>query len=130
MFRRHLLSGGLLTVALSCSLLASPAVVPPAEEARERLIHKLNGLPIVKKRAVRGTTALLLFYSYALMEKDLVATLTNIGSIFQFLFGVMGDADGPGPGVEHFESLFSQGHHDDRRSDSEDSSGHDTDDST
>ena len=40
------------------------------------------------------------------MEKDLIAQLEKIGSIFQYIFGVMGDTKGTGLGVEAFEALF------------------------
>lgn len=113
--RREVTGNVLLYLSLLASNLALkaplPPYLPPAEEARERFVGKLDSLPIVKRRAVRGTTALLLFYSYALMEKDLIATLSHIGSTFQYLFGVMGDVDGSGLGVEHFDSLFDGQHH-------------------
>lgn len=55
---------------------------------------------------MRGTSALLLYYSYALMEKALIAELEKVGSVFQYLFGTMGDGDGSGVGCERFESMF------------------------
>ncbi|CAD6565032.1 MAG: hypothetical protein CYPHOPRED_005032 [Cyphobasidiales sp. Tagirdzhanova-0007] len=101
-------------ILLFMSLLASdlslkaplPPYLPPAEEARKRLITRIGSLPIVQQRAARGTSAFLLYYSYALMEKDLIAQLEKIGSIFQYIFGVMGDTKGTGLGVEAFEALF------------------------
>ena len=63
-------------------------------------------LPLVQQRAIRGTSAFLLYYSYASNEKDLIAQLEKIGSVFQYLFGIMGDGEGSGGGVERFEDLF------------------------
>ena len=59
---------------------------------------------------MRGTSAFLLYYSYALQEKDLIASLEKVGAVFQYLFGVMGDLEGSGAGVESFEELFVQRH--------------------
>ena len=65
---------------------------------------------MIQQRAVRGTSALLLYYSYALMEKALIAELEKVGSVFQYLFGVMGDLDGSGAGCEAFEGMFVERH--------------------
>ena len=86
--------------------LSSSYEVPPAEEARKRLIAKIGSLPIVQHRAIRGTSAFLLYFSYAWIEKDLISQLEQIGKTFQYLFGVMGDIEGSGTGVEAFEALF------------------------
>ena len=80
--------------------------VPPAEEARRRLIAKVSNLPLIQQRAVRGTSAFLLYYSYALMEKALIVELEKVGSVFQYLFGVMGDLEGADAGCEAFEGMF------------------------
>lgn len=45
------------------------SLVPPADEARQRLIAKVASLAVVRRRAIRGTSPYLLYYSYALMEK-------------------------------------------------------------
>ena len=42
------------------------------------------------------------------MMQDLIVQLENIGNVFQYLFGVLGDTEGTGTGVEAFEALFNQ----------------------
>lgn len=46
-----------------------PPYFPPASQCRQRLLEKIRELPVVKRRAVRGSSAYLLFYSYALAMK-------------------------------------------------------------
>lgn len=87
-------------------LLLTNLAVPPAEEARRRLIARISDLPLIQQRAVRGTSAFLLFYSYALMEKALIAELEKVGSVFQYLFGVLGDQTAEASGCEGFDGIF------------------------
>ena len=64
-------------VILYLTLLASvismqaplPAYLPPAEEARQRLVQKIRTLPVVKRRVVRGGSEGLLYLGYVLMMK-------------------------------------------------------------
>ncbi|KAK4058586.1 hypothetical protein OIO90_000030 [Microbotryomycetes sp. JL221] len=86
------------TVVLYFSLLAStlnlktplPAFLPPASEARIRLVDKLKTLQIVKKRIVRGGSEGLLYLGYALTMMDVINQLDFIGQTFQKLFGIIG----------------------------------------
>lgn len=71
--RRELVGNVVLYFSLlsSAVMLKSPmpAFLPPAAEARERLILKLRDLEIVKRRLVRGGSESLLYYAYALSMK-------------------------------------------------------------
>lgn len=90
--------------------------VPPAEDARRRLILHIEHLPIVSQSAYRGTSALLLHHSFSLMEQDCVVQLERIGDMFQYLFGVLGDTRGEGEGVRAFDALFESEHDNGRQS--------------
>ncbi|GAA5896763.1 hypothetical protein JCM6882_005029 [Rhodosporidiobolus microsporus] len=78
-----------------------PAYLPPAAEARERLVAKLRELEIVKRRLVRGGSESLLYYAYTTTVRDVISQLDELGRSFQQLFGVIG-----GYAVEDFEALF------------------------
>ncbi|GJN88427.1 hypothetical protein Rhopal_001393-T1 [Rhodotorula paludigena] len=92
--RRELVGNVVLYFSLlsSAVMLKSPmpAFLPPAAEARERLILKLRELEIVKRRLVRGGSESLLYYAYALSMKDVISQLNEVGATFQHLFGVIG----------------------------------------
>ncbi|GAA5911771.1 hypothetical protein JCM8208_005592 [Rhodotorula glutinis] len=96
-------------VVLFLSLLSSavvlktplPAYLPPAAEARERLVLKLRDLDIVRRRLVRGGSESLLYYAYTTSMKDVISQLDDIGASFQRLFGIIG-----GSSVADFEALF------------------------
>ncbi|GAA5904128.1 uncharacterized protein JCM6883_002089 [Sporobolomyces salmoneus] len=85
-------------VVLYFSLLASavslksplPPFLPPAAEARQRLVTKLHQLEVVQRRLVRGGSDSLLYLAYVLACKDIIGELEKIGSIFQSLFGIIG----------------------------------------
>ncbi|GAA5882539.1 hypothetical protein JCM16303_002033 [Sporobolomyces ruberrimus] len=97
------------TVVLYLSLLASavslksplPPFLPPAADARERLVSKLHELEVVQKRLVRGGSDSLLYLAYVLAMKDIITELDKIGRAFQSLFGIIG-----GITTEDFDSLF------------------------
>ncbi|GAA5989156.1 hypothetical protein JCM5350_005105 [Sporobolomyces pararoseus] len=97
------------TVVLYLSLLASavslksplPPFLPPAAEARQRLVTKLHQLEVVQRRLVRGGSDSLLYLAYVLAMKDIISELDKIGTAFQSLFGVIG-----GITTEDFDSLF------------------------
>jgi len=46
-----------------------PAYLPPAAEARERLVARLRDLDIVRRRLVRGGSESLLYYAYTTSMK-------------------------------------------------------------
>ncbi|GAA5842723.1 hypothetical protein JCM11251_002333 [Rhodosporidiobolus azoricus] len=74
-----------------------PAYLPPAAEARERLVAKLRELEVVKRRLVRGGSESLLYFAYTSTMRDVIGQLDELGKAFQGLFGVI---------VEDFEELF------------------------
>lgn len=55
---------------------------------------------MVKRRAVRGSSAYLLFYSYALAMKDVIDQLDGLARLTQENFGVWGGS------VQDFERNF------------------------
>lgn len=89
------------TVVLYLSLLASavslksplPPFLPPAAEARQRLVTKLHQLEVVQRRLVRGGSDSLLYLAYVLAMKDIISELDKIGTAFQSLFGVIGECN-------------------------------------
>ncbi|GAA5842118.1 hypothetical protein JCM3766R1_000012 [Sporobolomyces carnicolor] len=96
-------------VVLYLSLLASavslksplPPYLPPAAEARQRLVTKLQQLEVVRRRLVRGGSDSLLYLAYVLAMKDIITELDRIGRIFQSLFGIVG-----GITTDEFDALF------------------------
>uniref|UniRef100_V5ER14 Uncharacterized protein n=2 Tax=Kalmanozyma brasiliensis (strain GHG001) TaxID=1365824 RepID=V5ER14_KALBG len=77
-----------------------PPYFPPAGQCRLRLLDRIRELPVVKRRAVRGSSAYLLFYSYALAMKDVIDQLDALGRLTQQNFGVWGGS------VDDFERHF------------------------
>lgn len=77
-----------------------PPYFPPAGQCRARLLDRIRELPVVKRRAVRGSSAYLLFYSYALAMKDVIDQLDTLGRLTQQNFGVWGGS------VDDFERHF------------------------
>ncbi|CBQ71786.1 related to BRE4-protein involved in endocytosis [Sporisorium reilianum SRZ2] len=77
-----------------------PPYFPPAGQCRVRLLERIRELPVVKRRAVRGSSAYLLFYSYALAMKDVIDQLDSLGRLTQQNFGVWGGS------VDDFERHF------------------------
>ncbi|TKY86727.1 hypothetical protein EX895_004367 [Sporisorium graminicola] len=77
-----------------------PPYFPPAGQCRVRLLDRIRELPVVKRRAVRGSSAYLLFYSYALAMKDVIDQLDSLGRLTQQNFGVWGGS------VDDFERHF------------------------
>ncbi|BGP38095.1 hypothetical protein JCM10449v2_002022 [Rhodotorula kratochvilovae] len=78
-----------------------PAYLPPAAEARERLVDKLRDLEVVRRRLVRGGSESLLYYGYTCSMKDVISQLNEVGATFQRLFGIIGAST-----VADFEALF------------------------
>ncbi|PWN51920.1 hypothetical protein IE53DRAFT_405416 [Violaceomyces palustris] len=77
-----------------------PPYFPPASRFRLALIAKIRELPVVKRRAVRGSNEYLLFYSYALAMKDVISQLEELGRLTQSNFGIWGGS------IESFERQF------------------------
>ncbi|KZT10938.1 uncharacterized protein LAESUDRAFT_643293 [Laetiporus sulphureus 93-53] len=76
-----------------------PPYLPPAEEARQRLVDAIRKLDVVKNRDVRGSRQLL-FFAYALTMKGVIHELDYLGHTLQDAFGVIGESR------EEFEALF------------------------
>ncbi|KAK0521272.1 hypothetical protein OC834_006724 [Tilletia horrida] len=97
-----------------------PPYMPPVKSSREALIERIRELPAVKRRAIRGSSEYLLFYSYVLAMKDVIDQLLQLGEITQQLFGVLGgstdafeaqfraaaDSSDPTPRTSRLGSLF------------------------
>ena len=90
-----------------------PPYLPPAEEARQRLVEAIRDLDVVKRRSVRGGGRHLLFFAYALAmqvslgtkdsadRQEVIAELEYLGELMQEAFGVISQST-----VVDFESLF------------------------
>lgn len=98
-------------VILFFSILASalslktplPAYLPPASQARERLVQRLLQLPVVQNRVVRGEGSEgLLYLAYSVAMSDVIHELEVLGEIFQTLYGIIGGANS----LEEFDLLF------------------------
>ncbi|KAI0929859.1 hypothetical protein AcW1_008690 [Taiwanofungus camphoratus] len=76
-----------------------PPYLPPAEEARLRLVEAIRKLDIVRNRDVKGSRQLL-FFAYALTMKGVIQELDYLGRTLQDAFGVIGQSR------EAFEALF------------------------
>ncbi|KAG9036609.1 hypothetical protein FRB95_008443 [Tulasnella sp. JGI-2019a] len=78
---------------------ALPPYLPPAEDARQRLVEAIRQLEVVKNRDVKQSEHLL-FFAYALMMKGVIQELDFLGVTLQDAFGVIGQS------VESFEHFF------------------------
>ncbi|KAJ8295574.1 putative membrane protein [Rhodotorula toruloides] len=91
--RREMVGNVILYLALLSSAVSAktplPPFLPPAEQARERLVAKLRDLEVVKRRLVRGGSESLLYYAYTTSMQDVIAPLDLLGAIFQRLFGII-----------------------------------------
>ncbi|KAH9940360.1 uncharacterized protein BXZ73DRAFT_42666 [Epithele typhae] len=76
-----------------------PPYLPPAEEARSRLVDAIRKLDVVRNRDVKGSRHLL-FFAYALTMKGVIQELDYLGRTLQDAFGVIGQSR------EAFEELF------------------------
>ncbi|KAI6002886.1 Fusaric acid resistance protein-like-domain-containing protein [Pisolithus albus] len=76
-----------------------PPYLPPAEEARKRLVDAIRQLDVVKNRDVKASKQLL-FFAYALTMKGVTQELDYLGRTLQDAFGVIGQT------VEEFDALF------------------------
>ncbi|KAG8906930.1 hypothetical protein FRB99_005704 [Tulasnella sp. 403] len=80
---------------------ALPPYLPPAEDARQRLVAAIRQLDVVKKREVKQAHHLL-YFAYALMMKGVIHELEFLGHTLQDAFGVIGES------VQNFEELFTE----------------------
>ncbi|KAF9976229.1 hypothetical protein BGZ73_008936 [Actinomortierella ambigua] len=79
-----------------------PPYLPPANQARRRLIHKIRQLPVVQNKAVltaEDDVRYIFYYAYVLVMDDVIRELERLGEWSQELFGVITP-------VEDFESWF------------------------
>lgn len=95
-----------------------PPFLPPAEQARQRLVTAIRSLPPVKHRSVRGADKPLLFFAYALamqvrlsttakmisadmVWQEVISELDYLGGMMQEAFGVISHHS-----VDDFGRLF------------------------
>ncbi|WRT68516.1 uncharacterized protein IL334_005492 [Kwoniella shivajii] len=78
-----------------------PPYLPPAEEARQKLIDAIRSLDVVKKRSVRGGGRHLLFFAYATSMQEVIAELGYLGEMMQEAYGVISQSTS-----NDFEALF------------------------
>ncbi|KAK9704585.1 hypothetical protein K7432_010102 [Basidiobolus ranarum] len=70
-----------------------PPYLPPANEARQRLVARIRELPVVKMRHVYGNDAHYIFYyAYVLVLEDVIREIDKIGTYMKLLFGCVGGA--------------------------------------
>ncbi|ODO11160.1 hypothetical protein I350_01763 [Cryptococcus amylolentus CBS 6273] len=78
-----------------------PPYLPPAEDARKRLVNAIRGLEVVKRRKLKSGGRHLLFFAYALAMQEVIAELDFLGKMLQDAYGVISH-----PTVGSFEDLF------------------------
>ncbi|WVQ72114.1 hypothetical protein IAR50_001659 [Cryptococcus sp. DSM 104548] len=78
-----------------------PPYLPPAEDARKRLVKAIRGLEVVKRRKLKSGGRHLLFFAYALAMQEVIAELDFLGRMLQDAYGVISH-----PTVSSFEDLF------------------------
>lgn len=79
-----------------------PPYLPPARLAQERLLAKLQSLPIVKQRIIQDGSESLIYLAYATVMKDIITRLEQLGEMFQGEYGIVG-----GQTLGDFEANFS-----------------------
>ncbi|WVQ80167.1 hypothetical protein IAT38_002272 [Cryptococcus sp. DSM 104549] len=80
-----------------------PPYLPPAEQARQRLVDAIRSLDVVRRRSVRGGGRHLLFFAYALAMQEVIAELEYLGAMVQDAFGVISHST-----AVDFEELFEE----------------------
>ncbi|TYJ52312.1 hypothetical protein B9479_007098 [Cryptococcus floricola] len=85
-----------------------PPYLPPAESGRQKLVHAIRSLDVVRKRSVEGGGRHLLFFAYSLAMQEVIAELEHLGTMMQDAFGVI-----PHGSAEEFEGLFADEEGDD-----------------
>ncbi|KAG9096669.1 hypothetical protein FRC06_008439 [Ceratobasidium sp. 370] len=76
-----------------------PPYLPPAEQARQKLVDAVRQLDIVKNREVKASKHLL-FFAYVLLMGGVIKELEYLGRTLQEAFGVIGES------ASLFEALF------------------------
>ena len=69
-----------------------PPYLPPANNARMRLIQKIRQLPVVQNKVVmteENDERYIFYYAYALVMEDVIRELERLGRWSQDLFGVI-----------------------------------------
>ncbi|QRW08040.1 fusaric acid resistance-like protein [Ceratobasidium sp. AG-Ba] len=82
-----------------------PPYLPPAEQARQKLVDAVRQLDIVKNREVKVSKHLL-FFAYVLLMGGVIKELERLGFMLQEAFGVIGES------ADLFEALFIAGRED------------------
>ncbi|CAE6428559.1 unnamed protein product [Rhizoctonia solani] len=77
-----------------------PPYLPPAEQARKKLVDAVRQLEVVKNRDIKASKHLL-FFAYVMLMGGVIKELEFLGSILQEAFGVIGESS------SLFEALFS-----------------------
>ncbi|KAF8739889.1 Fusaric acid resistance protein family, partial [Rhizoctonia solani] len=77
-----------------------PPYLPPAEQARKKLVDAVRQLEVVKNRDIKASKHLL-FFAYVMLMGGVIKELEFLGSTLQEAFGVIGESS------SLFEALFS-----------------------
>ncbi|CAE6416781.1 unnamed protein product [Rhizoctonia solani] len=76
-----------------------PPYLPPAEQAREKLVDAVRELEIVKNKNIKASKHLL-FFAYVILMSGVIKELEFLGRTLQEAFGVIGESS------SLFEALF------------------------
>lgn len=76
-----------------------PPYLPPAEQARRKLVDAVRQLDIVKNKEIKASKHLL-YFAYVLLMSGVIKELEFLGRTLQEAFGVIGESAGL------FEALF------------------------
>ncbi|KAH7339754.1 Fusaric acid resistance protein-like-domain-containing protein [Rhizoctonia solani] len=77
-----------------------PPYMPPAEQARQKLVDAVRQLEIVKSKDIKASKHLL-FFAYVILMSGVIKELEFLGRTLQEAFGVIGESS------SLFEALFS-----------------------
>ncbi|CAE6366554.1 unnamed protein product [Rhizoctonia solani] len=77
-----------------------PPYLPPAEQARKKLVDAVRQLDVVKNKNIKASKHLL-FFAYVILMGGVIKELDFLGSTLQEAFGVIGESS------SLFEALFS-----------------------
>ncbi|CCO29015.1 hypothetical protein BN14_03017 [Rhizoctonia solani AG-1 IB] len=76
-----------------------PPYLPPAEQAREKLVDAVRQLKVVKNKDIKASKHLL-FFAYVILMSGVIKELEFLGRTVQEAFGVIGESS------SLFEALF------------------------